>query len=285
MAFDIITEPMRGVEARHGSAHYGIFDHGAHVWAYQPAGQSPVLWLSGQSAFTLGTPVRGGIPVVFPWFGNGRRGDLAPTHGFARTAVWHLSDTKDTLERDGRLLVEYELDDAMTGGAEAFPFPYTAYLRAKFTPEYLSVELQVTNTGTDDFAMDNALHTYLAVGDARQVTVSGLDGATYFDKVIGENRTQAGELRLSGETDRVYASTADVVVTDPVLDRTLRISKQGSANTVIWNPWEDRCADLGDLGDADWTSMICVEAANALGNDVTLRPGETHHLKQRISIA
>lgn len=284
MAFEIITNPMRGVEARYGSAHYGIFDQGAHVWAYQPDGQAPVLWVSGQSAFAAGAPIRGGVPVVFPWFGPGRDGTLTPPHGFARTAVWHLSDTKDTLDRDGRLLVEYELDDAMTGHQDNFPAPYTAYLRAKFTPDYLGIELQVTNTGTEDFTFDNALHTYLAVGDVREITISGLDGAAYLDKVTDESRTQSGDLTVGEETDRVYESAGDVVLTDPVLGRTLNISKSGSANTVVWNPWIDKSAAMEDFGDDDWTSMICIEAANALGNAITLRPGETHHLKQRISI-
>lgn len=285
MAFEIITNPIRGVEARHGSAHHGVFDQGAHVWAYQPEGQAPVLWVSEQSTFSPGLPVRGGVPVVFPWFGAGLDGDLTPQHGFARTAMWHLSDTKDTLDRDGRLLVEYELDEAMTGQQDSFPFPYRAYLRAKFTPEYLGIELEVTNTGPNEFTFDNALHTYLAVGDVREISISGLDGATYLDKVTGETLTQSGDVSITGETDRVYTSTSDIVLTDPVLGRTLTISKSGSANTIVWNPWIDKSAAMPDFGDDEWTSMICIEAGNVLGSDVTLRPGETHHLKQRISFA
>lgn len=63
--------PLAGVEARSGSGHYGIFDHGAHAWAWQPDGQRSVLWLSRHSRFTHGHAVRGGVPVVFPWFGTG----------------------------------------------------------------------------------------------------------------------------------------------------------------------------------------------------------------------
>lgn len=285
MAFEIITSPMRGVEARYESAHYGTFDQGAHIWAYQPAGQAPVLWMSASSAFSSGQPVRGGVPVVFPWFGRGADGNLTPQHGFARTAVWHLSDTKDTLERDGRLLVEYELDQAMTGDQAAFDVPYTAYLRAKFTPEYLGIELQVTNTGTEEFSFSNALHTYLSVGDVRQITLAGLDQAPYLDKVAGAEFTQSGDLTLTGETDRVYASNGEILLTDPVAGRTLTISKSGSADTVIWNPWADKAAAMTDFGDDEWTSMVCIEAANAPGHEVTLRPGETHHLKQRIAVA
>ena len=285
MGYEITTHPLRGVEATPGSGRYGIFDHGAHIWSYQPDGQAPVVWMSEKSWYSDGQPVRGGVPVCFPWFGPGRSGDLQPIHGFARLSTWHMSDIKDTIERDGRLIVEYELDEAMTCTQEHNPEKYTAYLRAKFTPEYLGIELEVTNTGETDFTFDNALHTYLAVGDVREVTLSGLDGAAYADKVTGTDAVQSGDVTFSGETDRVYASTGEVVLNDPILGRKLIISKSGSANTVVWNPWVDKSAAMADFGDDEWIGMLCVEAANGLDAPVTLRPGQTHHLKQRITLA
>ncbi|WP_342372207.1 D-hexose-6-phosphate mutarotase [Propioniciclava soli] len=283
MAFETTTNPMRGVEAKHGSGHYGVFEHGAHIWSYQPDGQAPVLWLSAHSAFSDDQPIRGGVPVIFPWFGPGEEGD--PAHGFVRTATWHLQDTKDTLERDGRLLVEYELDQAMTGRQDGLPHRYRAYLRAKFTPEYLGITLEINNTGENVITFENALHTYLAVGDVREVTVSGLDGATYFDKVTGETQTQSGDITITGETDRVYTSEGEVVVHDPVLGRTLVIAKSGSANTVVWNPWVDKAKAMPDFGDDEWTGMLCIEAANCRDGAITLRPGEMHQLRQRIALA
>lgn len=285
MAYEITTNPMRGVEAKPGDGHYGIFDHGAHAWSYQPAGQAPVLWQSAKSWFSDGQPIRGGVPVCFPWFGPGRTGALQPGHGFVRLQSWHLSDIKDTIDRDGRLLVEYEIDNAMTGQQEHFPHPYRAYLRAKFTPEYLGLTLEVTNPGDTEFSFEGALHTYLVVGDVRQVRVTGLDGATYLDKVSGETAAQSGDVTITGETDRVYRSTGEVVLHDPVLGRRLCISKSGAANTVVWNPWVDKAAAMADFGDDEWQGMICIEAANALDDAITLRPGETHTLKQRITLA
>lgn len=284
MAYEITTNPMRGVEARPGDGHYGVFDHGAHAWSYQPAGQAPVLWQSAQSWFSDGQPIRGGVPVCFPWFGAGREGNLQPGHGFVRLQSWHLSDIKDTLDRDGRLLVEYEIDDKMTGKQDAFPHPYTAYLRVKFTPEYVGLTLEVNNTGDEPFTFEEALHTYLVVGDVRQVSLSGLDGAGYLDKVAGGTATQVGDVTITGETDRVYTSAGDVVLDDPVLGRKLVISKSGSANTVVWNPWIAKAAAMPDFGDDEWVGMICVEAANALDQAITLLPGQTHTLRQRITL-
>lgn len=285
MAYEETTNPLRGVEAHPGTGHYGVYDHGAHVWAYAPEGQAPILWMSEKSEFAEGKPIRGGIPVVFPWFGTGPEGKLQPPHGFARLDNWHRSDIKDTIAQDGRLLVEYELDYAMDH--TDFPYDYTTYVRVKFTPEYVQVFAEVTNDGDEPFSFEGAFHTYLAVGDVRQITIDGLDGCRYLDKAAGATQTecvQEGPVTISGETDRVYTSAGTVVLDDPVLGRKLEISKTGSANTVVWNPWVAKSAAMPDFGDDEWTGMICIEAGNVLDNAVRLLPGQTHTMRQRITI-
>ncbi len=287
MTYEETINPLRGIEAHPGSGHYGIYDHGAHAWAYQPDGQQPVLWMSAKSNFATGQPIRGGVPIVFPWFGAGPEGTLSPVHGFARLGVWHRSDLKDTLEQDGRLLVEYRLDDAMTADNGEFTGRYTAYLLAKFTPEYLQLGMKVTNVGEEPFTFESAFHTYLTVGDVRQITIDGLDGCDYLDRAAGAPKLecrQEGPVTITAETDRLYLHKDTVVLNDPVLGRKLEISKLGSANTVVWNPWVAKSAAMGDFGDDEWTGMICIEAANALDNAIQLLPGQTHTLRQRISL-
>src|ERR1700761_9455607 len=72
-----------------------LYLQGAHVTAWQPPNQQPVLFLSEKSAFTPGKAIRGGIPVIFPWFGSrtatpeSPRTD-GPAHGFARTQPFRL---------------------------------------------------------------------------------------------------------------------------------------------------------------------------------------------------
>src|SRR5439155_4527133 len=46
-----------------------IYLHGAHVTHFQPRGSRPVLFLSTRSNFDAGKPIRGGVPLIFPWFG------------------------------------------------------------------------------------------------------------------------------------------------------------------------------------------------------------------------
>ena len=286
MSYEESGNPLRGVEARPGSGHYGIFDHGAHIWAYQPDGAKPILWMSAQSQFAEGKPIRGGVPIVFPWFASGPDGTQQPPHGFGRTDTWHRSNVKDTIDQDGRLLIEYELDDAMTRG-EGFDHQYTAYLRAKFTPEYLQISMMVTNDDDAPFTFESAFHTYLSVGDVRQISIDGLDGCEYLDRVVGAEKLQCvqeGPVTITAETDRLYSHKDTVVLHDPVLGRDLEISKVGSLSTVVWNPWIDKAARMPDFGDDEWTGMICIEAGNIRDNAVTLLPGQTHTMRQRVTL-
>ncbi len=285
MAYEETSNPLRGIEAHPGSGHYGIFDHGAHVWAYTPEGQQPVLWMSKQSQYAEGKPISGGIPIVFPWFGKGPEDNRDPHHGFARLDTWHRSDIKDTISQDGRLIIEYELDYAMDH--TDFPHDYTTYVRAKFTPEYLQVFMEVTNDGEEPFTFESAFHTYLSVGDVRQISIDGLDGCEYLDRVVGAEKLQCvqeGPVTITAETDRLYSHKDTVVLHDPVLGRDLEISKVGSLSTVVWNPWIDKAARMPDFGDDEWTGMICIEAGNIRDNAVTLLPGQTHTMRQRVTL-
>ena len=288
MAYEITTNPLTGVEAHPGSGHYAVYDHGAHVWAWQPDGQRPVLWMSAQSMFVSGQPIRGGVPVIFPWFGMGQGGDKKPAHGFVRLHEWNRTRVVDTLGSDGKLIVEYAIDPSRTGHPEDWPSSYAATLTVEFTPTYLQVGMEVSNGSTHPFTFEQALHTYLAVSDVRNVTVTGLEGADYLDKVAGRSdfdTTQDGPVTITAETDRVYRYPGTVILHDPGWQRKLEISKEGSADLVVWNPWTAKSAAMPDFGDDEWPSMICIEAVNALDDAVHLPPGSSAVMSQRITLA
>src|ERR671914_568067 len=82
--------PRLVVDTPAAAAH--VYLHGAHVTHYQPRGARPVLFMSGSSHFAAGKPIRGGVPVIFPWFGPNAQDPKAPAHGFARTQPWELHD-------------------------------------------------------------------------------------------------------------------------------------------------------------------------------------------------
>lgn len=272
-----LTEPRRFTsDTATGASH----NHGAHVVEWTPAGHLPVLWLSTASYHDSDKPIRGGIPVCFPWFGAGRSGDLAPAHGFARVRPWI---TRGTEYSSAGARVTYEL---LTEGQPEFPHPVAAVLMVTFGRE-LHLELSVTNMGSTPLSFEEALHTYLAVGDIHGVSVHGLDGAPYIDKAPGAPTSpvvQDGAITFTGETDRVYSSSADVVLEDPSLRRRITVRRTGSANAVVWNPWIAKAAAMPDFGDDEWTGMVCIEGANVLDDAIDLQPGATHVMGYTVQV-
>src|SRR5580692_11719261 len=81
-----------------------IYLHGAHITHFQKSGEPPLLFLSPQSWFAADKPIRGGIPICFPWFGN-REGE--PSHGLARILTWELAETSTA--PDGSVTVRLQL--------------------------------------------------------------------------------------------------------------------------------------------------------------------------------
>jgi len=263
--------------------HAEVYMQGAHITAWQPAGERPVLWLSPASAFLTGKAIRGGVPICLPWFGAHPDNPSAPSHGFVRTSPWTLEDALD--EADGRTVAAFGLHHAAgssplwSGGFDA-RFVVTA-------GHDLDMSLTIHNTGTAPARIEAALHTYFAVSDIETVAVSGLEGTEYLDKVEGFTRKREGNgpIRFTQETDRVYLDTvATCSIADTGWNRRIVIAKRGSATTVVWNPWEGRSRTMGDMGPDVWRGMLCVETAAVGASALTLTPGDAHELAATIAL-
>jgi glucose-6-phosphate 1-epimerase len=259
--------------------------HGAHVCGWQPRDQAhPVLWMSARSMFAAGRPIRGGVPICFPWFGPHPNRTDAPAHGFARIQPWTLD--RVSTESDGTVVARFTLVSNEASRAFEADVEFEALYTVRFGAA-LGLELTVTNTGRAAFGFEEALHTYLAVGDARRVALGGLAGAEYYDKTDGRKRKREGDepVRFAAETDRLYVGTAaTVTLDDPDFGRRLRIAKSGSGSTVVWNPWVAKSAAMPDFGDDEWTGMACVETANAADNAVHLDAGARHAMTAAVSV-
>ncbi len=258
--------------------------HGAHVTHFQPHGHAPVLFLSGRSSFAAGQPIRGGVPICFPWFGPRAGHPEAPAHGFARTMPWEV----ESLSVDGDQTVLAVLRLTANDAIRAH-WPHDFILRHHIViGQRLAMILEVENISREPFTYEAALHTYLAVADARTATVTGLENAAYRDKTDGlQMKTQPAEpLRFTGETDRVFENTRTTcALHDPSGGRHITVEKSGSATTVVWNPWIEKAAAMRDFGDDEWPRMACIETANAGANALTLAPGAKHSMRAVISVA
>ena len=261
-----------------------IYLHGGHVTHFQPAGAAPVLFLSGRSFFATGKPIRGGVPVCFPWFAARAGQPDAPAHGFARTLPWEV----ESISADGDQTVLAVLRLAANDATRAL-WPHGFILRHHIViGPRLSMLLEVENISREPFTCEAALHTYLAVADARTATVTGLENAPYRDKTDGlQTKVQPAEpFRFTGETDRVFENTrATCTLHDPTGARRLTVEKSGSATTIVWNPWDEKAAAMRDFAPDEWPRMACLETANAGANALTLASGANHAMRAVVSVA
>ena len=264
--------------------------HGAHLLEWQPAGEQPVLFLSERSEFAKGKAIRGGVPVIWPWFGPRSAAALpapegapkSPSHGFARTAAWRLQFAAVTAETVHLTFTLAPTEESRAFGFEDFRLVYQMTLGRELT-----LRLTVGNEGAKELRFEEALHSYFAIGEIETVTLAGTEATEYLDKPDGMKRKRQADapLRFIGVTDRVYLATkATCRVEDQASGRTLEIAKEHSENTVVWNPWAELTAGLADMEPNGWHGMLCVETANVGEAAITLAPGRTHTMEARVSV-
>lgn len=252
--------PKLSIQTRWSTAE--IYLHGAHVTHFQKHGEAPLLFMSAASEFTAGKPIRGGVPLIFPWFGP-REG--FPAHGFARTVEWEL--TASSVDPDGVVSVQLRLPSDDSLGVEFV-------IRVS---DELSMDLVLTNRGGAVDTFETCMHTYFQIGSVHTVSVRGLAGTAYLDKLRHEKLIDSSDaIKITSEVERVYDDSAPVLeILDPTLNRKILVKKSGSKSTIVWNPWIAKSKAMPDFGDEEFHQMICVESGNVAADRTTLPSGES----------
>ena len=252
--------------------------YGAHVQSYRPHGEQDFLWLSPQSAFEVGKPIRGGIPVCFPWFGPHPTNSQWPVHGFARLQIWTVRSTSITSEGVTELILELQ-DTTETRAI----WPYSFKTELVITVgKHLEVSLIIQNTGKESFTTTNSLHTYFHVKNLETASISGLAKLPYYDPAHEDTTFEQQEeaLTISKEENRRYFThEGECILRDPELKRTIRIQKAGSKVTVIWNPHKETVKNIGDIPNEGYLSFVCIEQTNYYEDATTLVAGAKHRLR------
>ena len=243
--------------------------HGAHITSWKNASGEELFFVSRESNFALGKPIRGGIPVCFPQFSG--QGPL-PQHGIARTSEWRLIQTN--LLDNGTVAAELQLAESPETLA-IWPHRFTIALCVLLDENTLSALVQVANTDDSTFSFQIALHTYFGVADIRQTSVNGLEGITFIDSL--RDKIQEVEsrpvIRFAEETDRIYVNAPDSLrVGDEGHGRSIGIEKRNLPDAVVWNPWIAKSQKMADFGDDEYINMVCVETG-CIASHVELSPG------------
>lgn len=220
---------------------------GAHLLAWQPTGDKPVIWLSNNTPFKTGSAIRGGVPICWPWFGPAAQ----PSHGFARNHPWNLTAHD---EDDNGVILTFTLKD---NGQTRKLWPHAFTLIARFK---LGEECEIELESHGDYQATAALHSYFQVGDIEQVKVAGL-GKPYIDKVAGGAEANlTGDLAFIGQTDRVFTQPDDFsLIKDPSLQRTIEVHHHHMSDVIAWNPGVELSCSMADMANDGYKTMVCVE--------------------------
>lgn len=249
--------------------------YGGHVMSFIPKSDNrDRLWLSPLAFLNGDRPIRGGIPLCWPWFSDdhGREKGELPSHGFLRTQQWHLTSS----DCDGKVTTVTLAPQKTTG--KGFDVSCDVYLHLTIA-DTLTVVLETINTDSKPFKLNCALHTYFAVSNIKQVELEGLSG-DYKDKLEDWAIKPTPEPYLfSEETDRIHLNAPELLkIKDDGAIRTT-IKSQNHDSIVVWNPWQG-AASISDMDAFGYRQMLCVETAVTQG--LTLEPGAIHQLTQQI---
>jgi glucose-6-phosphate 1-epimerase len=235
-----------------------IYLHGAHVTSWKNHRGEELFFVSRESHFAPGKPIRGGIPVIFPQFGGGP----LPPHGLARISEWLPEQAG--VEKDGPVKALLRLSESPVT-LELWPHPFVLELGVALDSHTLNIACRVRNTGEEPFDYYAVLHTYFRVADIRRAAVHGLAGVTYIDSLRDDLREVEvrAAVNFAEETDRIYVDAPDILrLEDEGNARAFTIEKRGMPDVVVWNPWIAKAQRMPDFGDDEYQWMVCVETGN-----------------------
>jgi glucose-6-phosphate 1-epimerase len=273
------------LEVQNSLASAKIALQGAHIYHYERVGQKPLLWLSEISDFEDNKPIRGGVPVCWPWFGTPRalllgrssKDEDLPQHGFARTSLWELISTNEVDANTTEMVLKLEYSKE---SLKLWPYKFELHLHVVISDK-LIMQLKTTNIDNKAFEITQALHTYFDVSHILDVVIKGLDKKPYLDALTFKDEVQNGDIRFNQEVDRVYQDVdGDILLQDK--DRVVTVKNDGSSSVVIWNPWHEKCSRMSAMNDDAYKDMVCIESANAFDDAKLIKPNESHTLKATI---
>ena len=271
------------IEINNARAHATISTYSGQVLSYRPKGQqADLLFVSDKAYYENSKAIKGGIPVCWPWFGADPDNQGRPAHGFVRNRQWKVSASESLADGSTRVVL-FLSDSDKTRSIWPHPFKLSIEITVG---DSLKVALVTHNTGDKSVTISQALHTYFHVGDISKVRVLGLDRTEYLDKVDNSARkTQSGAVTIDGEVDRIYEGVSgELMIDDASLARKIRITSRGCSTAVVWNPWIEIAASMGDLGDDDYRKMLCVETANAGPETIEIVAGGEYRLEAEYTI-
>ena len=228
--------------------------------------------------------------MCWPWFAKQGQTNSAAQHGPVRNLTWQISAIHTSCDDEVSLSFE------PVSQSESLPVtagvPAGLHVSLTITlGDTLRQTLQTRNHGSDLFVLSQALHSYYAVSDAQRISIEGLQGLTYTDRLRDlKQDVQRSPFALGQACDRTYEHRLESPVprshrytlVDPDWQRRIVIDVEGSQSVVVWNPGQVNASTMPDVPDDGWSDFMCIEAANAGPDVIHLHPGDAHTLTQHV---
>lgn len=276
---------------------------GATITSYVNAKGHETLFLSKLAKLDGSKATRGGIPLVFPQFGQPNK-DM-PQHGFLRNNYWIAGECYDNDGEAGCDLT-LSLKDVANGRGEGLwkdgdnGIDCSAVLSIKITADSLTTILTIQNTGTHAFDYQALFHTYYKIYgskalDEKYCNVTGLSGYKVINQLTKEEWIQGDEsVAVHRELDSIFhpprgKTTLEVEIctgddnSKVVVHSTAAVDGELiPVSAVVWNPYIEKSKNMQDFGDDEYHDMLCVEPG-VLDSHEKLSPGKKCSFLQRIT--
>jgi glucose-6-phosphate 1-epimerase len=254
---------------------------------------SEKLFLSELAIFNGVKAIRGGIPLVFPQFGQPSQ--TMPQHGFARTTVWTVNDTITT---DTSITTSFGISYS-EATLNVWPHKFNLTYHVTLSDAGLTTQLDIQNVDTTSFDCQALLHTYLRVPDIHRTVVAGFKAFQFVDKMASSEEFTDDRIvaDFTQEVDRIYVGQLEApfsvdVITNEEQQVNVRCSssilrgdsrRSVPTDCVLWNAWVDKTASIADLNDDAYLQYVCVEPGVVKGV-TTVQAGEVLVLSQTLSL-
>ena len=253
-----------------------VSDFGATVLSFKTGSGQDCLFVSRDAKLDGSKAVRGGIPLVFPQFGQPDKS--MPQHGFLRNNFW-MVDEASAYDNEDSAGISYTIGlvDAKNsrGGKwdKETDLDCSCVYSIKIEAEKMTTTIEIKNTSEKSFDFQTLQHTYYMVDnhsalDSSQCFVKGLAGYSVIDKVTGAKYVLGGDpVSIDGSVDRIYNPPSGKDVVDVVIGigsgKTMKMTAIGSldgspvpVSCVVWNPYKENAAKMSDFGDDQVNSSI-----------------------------
>jgi len=206
-------------------------------------GINELLYLSPLSQIDTKQTLRGGIPILFPQFGNLKK------HGFVRDRNWKLLNEENN---PNDLFIEYEY---VIDKDHFLDWKHSAKLnlKASVINNVFNITIQILNIGDTSFEFTGGLHPYFKIDSRSAIKINGLE-STFFEDSFPEISFELSSDRV---IERLYFTNNDIYFYNG--SDNLVIKSKGFDSWMIWNPGKEGTKYINDLPNEDWNMFLCIE--------------------------